>query len=137
VAVACGADGVHLRADSISVADARRLGPPGFLVGRSVHSAEEAVVAVDADYVVAGTVFPTPSKPGRTTVLGTAGLARITAATRVPVLAIGGISIANVDAIAAAGAAGIAAISLFAEPRALGGVARTLRSRFDSVKTAP
>jgi thiamine-phosphate pyrophosphorylase len=137
VALACDADGVHLRADSIAVADVRQLAPAGFLVGRSVHCAEEAGPAADADYLIAGTVFPTLSKPGGTTFLGTAGLARIAAATRVPVLAIGGISIDNVDAIAAAGAAGIAAIGLFTDARALDGLVRTLRSRFDSVKTAP
>ena len=65
VAVACGADGVHLRADSIGVAAARRLAPPGFVVGRSVHAADEARVASreGADYLIAGTLMrPLPSQ---------------------------------------------------------------------------
>ena len=64
VALACGADGVHLRADSFTVTAARRLVPSSFLVGRSVHSASEAPAADGADYIVAGTVFPTASKGG-------------------------------------------------------------------------
>ena len=57
VALACGADGVHLRGDSIAVAAARRIPPDGFLIGRSVHSVDEAGEAAGADYVIAGTVF--------------------------------------------------------------------------------
>src|SRR5262249_17414429 len=56
VALACGADGVHLRGDSISIAAARRITPPRFLVGKSVHSVDEARAAIGADYLVAGSV---------------------------------------------------------------------------------
>src|SRR5438876_939062 len=64
VALACGADGVHLRADSPPSSRVRAVVPRGFLVGRSVHAANEAVdVAPDVDYLIAGTVFPTSSKP--------------------------------------------------------------------------
>src|SRR5262249_45429339 len=62
VAIACGAAGVHLRGDSFPVAEARRIAPRDFLIGRSVHTPEEAVAAADADYLVAGAVFPTASK---------------------------------------------------------------------------
>jgi thiamine-phosphate pyrophosphorylase len=137
VALATGAHGVHLRADSFPVAAARHAGPPGFLVGRSVHSVDEAVGASGADYLVAGTVFPTASKPGQPMHLGAAGLERIVAATRTPVLAIGGVTLDTAAAIAGAGAAGIAAIGLYAEARSLDDLARRLRSRFDSAKTAP
>jgi thiamine-phosphate pyrophosphorylase len=137
VAVAAGAHGVHLRADSFPVGAARQVGPPGFLVGRSVHSVDEALAASDADYLVAGTVFPTASKPGQPMHLGVEGLGRIAAATRTPVLAIGGVTLDTAAAITRAGAAGIAAIGLFAGPAPLDGVVRTLRSQFDSAKTAP
>jgi thiamine-phosphate pyrophosphorylase len=137
VALACGADGVHLRADSMPAAAARRIAPPGFLVGRSVHSAREAATAGDVDYLVAGTVFSTSSKPDCTAPLGEDGLRRIVAAARAPVLAIGGVTVDACEAIARAGAAGIAAIGLFGVPEALDALVRTLRSRFDSAKTAP
>jgi len=137
VAIACGAHGVHLRADSIAVADARRIAPAGFLVGRSVHTVEEATAAADADYLIAGTVFPTASKPDQSVHLGGAGLRRLVASTRAPVLAIGGVSADTIDEVARAGAAGIAAIGLFAVPDPLDALVRTLRSRFDTAKTGP
>jgi len=116
VALACEAHGVHLRGDSVSPARARSIAPPGFLIGRSVHALDEAMaVAPYVDYLIAGTVFPTSSKPGRTELLGTAGLAAIAAAVRVPVLAIGGIAVERVADISAAGAAGIAAVRLFTD----------------------
>jgi len=115
VAVACGADGVHLRADSIPPASARSMAPPGFLISRSVHNADEAIaVAPGVDYLVAGTVFPTPSKAGLTEWLGVEGLGRICAAVSVPVLAIGGITPGLLRAVATSGASGVAAIGLFA-----------------------
>lgn len=114
VALACGADGVHLRADSVPVAEARRLLPAPRLVGRSVHSVREAVAAAGADYLIAGTVFPSASKrTGSAELLGIEGLRAIVDATAVPVLAIGGITPDRIDSVLAAGAAGIAAIGLF------------------------
>src|SRR5258707_4357490 len=73
VALACGADGVHLRADSMSPAVIRRMTPDGFLVGRSVHGAEEAAAAAGVDYVIAGSVWPTASKPAGHQLLGLSG----------------------------------------------------------------
>jgi thiamine-phosphate pyrophosphorylase len=113
VALACGAHGVHLRSDSMSVAAARRLAPAPFLIGRSIHSREEALSAGDADYLLAGAVFPTASKPGVSRWLGLDGLAGIARATHVPVLAIGGISADRIEGVRTAGAAGFAAIGLF------------------------
>ena len=113
VALACGADGVHLRGDSIPVAAARRIAPAGFLIGRSVHSAGDAGQASGADYLIAGTVFPTHSKRSAQVLLGLDGLRAIVAAASAPVLAIGGIAAEHCDEVADAGAAGIAAIGLF------------------------
>jgi thiamine-phosphate diphosphorylase len=146
VALACGADGVHLRADSVSVSEARRLAPPGFLVGRSVHSVAEAVAACEADYLIAGTVFPTVSKESGVPPMGVEGLKSIAAAVSIPVLAIGGITVGRARELAHAGASGIAAIGLFlgvraAEPAGcragpLLGVADALRHQFDSRQAA-
>jgi thiamine-phosphate pyrophosphorylase len=114
IALASGADGVQLRGDSIAVAAARRLAPPGYLVGRSIHRVDEAIAAGDADYLVAGTVFATTSKGDLRRVLGAEGLRAITAAASAPVLAIGGMTLENIAEAATAGAAGVAAIGLFA-----------------------
>ena len=113
VALACGADGVHLRGDSIEVSAARRIAPRDFMVGRSVHSFGEAMSATDADYLIAGTVFPSPSKDESTALLGVDGLRAIARRVRVPVLAIGGVSESSIEDLARAGVAGCAAIGLF------------------------
>jgi len=116
VAIAAGAHGVHLRADSFSGDRVRRIAPPGFLIGRSVHGEDEAVAARSGvDYLVFGTVYPTISKPGLAVPAGIAGLRAVCRRVSVPVLAIGGISSDNVGELAAAGAAGVAAIGLFTE----------------------
>ncbi len=136
VAIACGADGVHLRADSIAPDDARRIAPRPFLVGRSVHSARDAADAGgQVDYLIAGTVFPTSSKPPNMPLLGVDGLRAIVVAARAPVLAIGGVTLDRLDAIAATGAAGVAAITLFAGCPPVREIARAIRERFDRVKT--
>jgi thiamine-phosphate pyrophosphorylase len=137
VALACGADGVHLRGDSISPARARSMAPPGFLVGRSVHAADEAVqTAPGADYLSAGTVFPTSSKPDLQEFLGLEGLAAIARSVAVPVLAIGGVSMERIGPVADAGAAGIAAIGLFlGEGAPLAAVVQEARRRFDRARS--
>jgi thiamine-phosphate pyrophosphorylase len=121
IAIACRADGVHLRADSMPASAARRIAPSGFWIGRSVHDASEAVRAADgADYLIAGTVFETSSKPGVEHFLGEAGLATVVRAVSVPVLAIGGVTLDRLSSVAGSGAAGLAAIGLF-----IGGVRRS------------
>ena len=113
VALACGAHGVHLRHDSIPAKALRTMAPPDFLVGRSVHDVAEAIAAGPVDYLIAGTVFPTPSKPAAASVIGLDGLAEIVEAVAVPVLAIGGMTPERIDEVAATGAAGVAGIGLF------------------------
>ena len=145
VALACGADGVHLRGDSVPAADVRRLAPAGFLVGRSVHSAAEAAAAGPVDYLIAGTVFSTVSKPPDRTLLGLSGLHAVVGAARVPVLAIGGIDTVRMHEIARAGSAGAAAIGLFMSAAAhadnvcragsLVDVVRRARARFDTTQS--
>ena len=134
VALACGAAGVHLRGDSMPAARVRTMTPAGFLIGCSVRSPEEAIRASrDADYLVAGTVFPTTSKPGLRDCLGLDGLASISSCVSLPVLAIGGMSIARAGEIASTGAAGLAAIGLFADPnRPIKDVVRQLRDKLAS-----
>ena len=117
VALAAGADGVHLRADSPPAERVRSIVPTGFLIGRSVHSDVEAVSAAGTgvDYLILGTIFPSASKSAGNRWLGPGALERAAHATAIPVLAIGGMTADKVGNIAAAGAAGIAAIGLFAD----------------------
>jgi thiamine-phosphate pyrophosphorylase len=118
LAMAAGADGVHLKSHAPPTADVRRIAPPGFLIGRSVHGEDEAA-AVEAaggcDYLIFGTVFPSPSKPVDHPVAGVNGLAAVCRRVRLPVLGIGGITPERIGAVLDAGAAGIAAVSLFAD----------------------
>ena len=115
VALAAGAHGVHLRSDSFAAARARSIATPGFLIGRSVHSVEDATRAAadDAiDYLMFGTVFASASKPGRRPA-GVAALADVVRATTIPVLAVGGVTVDTASQVGKAGAAGVAAIRLF------------------------
>ncbi len=114
VAIGCGAAGVHLRSDSVTPTAARSIAPPGFIIGQSVHRLDEAVEAAPhADYLIAGTVFATPSKASSGGLLGTEGLAAIARAVHIPVLAIGGVTLATARDVASCGVAGIAGIGLF------------------------
>ena len=133
VAMACGADGVHLRGDSVPASRVRDVAPAGFLIGCSVRGPDDARrAAASADYLIAGTVFPTTSKPGMTGCLGLTGLAGIVSAVKVPVLAIGGMSVQRAGEVAAAGAAGLAAISLFTGThRPIKEVVTQIRERFN------
>lgn len=113
VALAVGADGVHLGRLSIPAADARRLMGPGALIGCSAHNPEELREAEDggADFVTFGPVYATPSKAPYGPPVGIGALRAACQATRIPVFALGGVSPANAGEVLAAGARGIALIS--------------------------
>ena len=109
----------------------RAMLPGGLLIGRSVHSVESARAAERdgaCDYLVFGTVFVSQSKPEGHAVAGLDGLREVCRAVTLPVVAIGGVTEERLPGIVAAGAAGVAAISLFAEgasaARAVTAVAR-------------
>lgn len=108
VALAAGADGVHLP----EAAPWPQRPRPGFLLGRSVHSLEAArrAQAEGADYLIAGPVYETPSHPGAPPA-GPGLVREVAAAAGIPVLAIGGLSAARVGEVVEAGAAGVAVIS--------------------------
>lgn len=134
IALAAGANGVHLRGDSIAASRVRQLAPAGFLIGRSVHALDEAVT-IDrdgaVDYLIFGTVFPSTGKPAGHPVAGVQALAAVCSAVRVPVLAIGGIDAARAAEARRAGARGVAAIGLFAGPGAREAL-RDVRRVFDT-----
>jgi thiamine-phosphate pyrophosphorylase len=132
VALAAGADGVHLRSDSFDAPAVRALAGGAFVVGRSVHSNEEAARhgGGEADYLMFGTVFASASKAPGHRVAGPGGLAAACAQSAVPVLAIGGITIERAAEAAAAGARGVAGIGVFAGARDLEETVRRLRAAF-------
>ncbi len=106
--------GLHLPDRGVDLAQARRWIGGERLLGRSVHSAAAAAASGAVDYVLAGHVFATPSKPGRAPI-GLTGLHRITAAAPVSVLAVGGITAERIPAVLRAGAVGVAVIGAIAD----------------------
>jgi thiamine-phosphate pyrophosphorylase len=115
VALAAGAAGTHLPAGSPAPRAWRAFTPPEFLIGVSCHTLDELRAAQDqgADYAVFGPVFSPRSKATSLEPRGIEGLAQAVRAARIPVLALGGITAANAEDCVQAGAAGIAAISLY------------------------
>ncbi len=107
-----GAVGVHLGQADGSVAAAREIMGPGFVVGRSTHNISEVSEAVrqGVDYIALGSIYPTASKPG-VKPCGTELLRQVLAESRIPVFAIGGINAGNVAELAAEGARRVAVIS--------------------------
>lgn len=135
VALAARAAGVHLPARGFAASRVRAAAPPGFLIGRSVHSDDEAIQAQAAggcDYLIFGSVFETASKAPGHRVAGLDALARVCESVDLPVVAVGGITVDRIPDVARAGAAGIAAISLFAsgEEPTLGEIVRGIRRGF-------
>jgi thiamine-phosphate diphosphorylase len=119
VALAAGADGVHVKSAGPETSRVQAL-HPSWLVGRSLHTLEEARRETTASYLIFGTVFATRSKPAEAPLAGIDGLAEAARATRVPVLAIGGVTPERTAMCLAAGAAGVAAIGPFLPPTAGG-----------------
>lgn len=117
LALAAGAEGVHLPADGVPAGALRRRFGPAVLIGRSTHRPEEVEQARrdGADYVTFGPVFPTPSKAAWGPPPGLAGLREAVAAAagELAVFALGGITPGDFPALAAAGADGAAGIRLF------------------------
>jgi len=117
VALAAEAHGVHLRAESLKADSIRARFSRPLCIGRSVHEVEEVRMSGQVDYLLAGTVFPSMSKrPGAPT-CGLEGFQAMARGTSVPVLALGGVTVAAWPALRKAGAAGVAGIGLFIPER--------------------
>ncbi|MFS2035679.1 thiamine phosphate synthase [Polaromonas sp. CT11-55] len=133
IALACGADGVHLGQNDLPADEARKLLPPGVFIGWSVESMDDVrqSAALPVDYLGVSPVFSTPTKTDTKDPWGLEGLAVVRAATRLPLVAIGGIHAGNAREVLRAGADGLAVVSALCaadDPRA---AAATLRSLCD------
>lgn len=132
VALVAAAAGVHVGPDDLPAAAVRRLVPDGFIVGASVGSDAEIVLARGADYVGIGPLYETASKPDAGRAIGPVAFARLAKSCRIPAVAIGGIEASNAVHAMRAGAAGVAVIRAVmgtADPEA---AARAIRAAVDS-----
>jgi len=130
IALAVGADGVHLGWRSVDVRDARALAGDKLTIGLSCHDGAQLRQAQEAgaDYAILGPLFPTPSKEGLVPPLHAAGFKRVVSNATIPVLAIGGITPANVRDALIAGASGVAVISAIVEAADPKAAAKALRA---------
>jgi thiamine-phosphate pyrophosphorylase len=128
VAVAAEAAGLHLGQEDLPIADARRLAGPGVCLGVSVESPEQAQAAeaAGADYLGVGDLYGTSSKSDAGVPVGLEHLRRLRAATRLPIVAIGGITLARVGEVMGAGADAVAVISAVADAPDMEAAARDL-----------
>jgi thiamine-phosphate pyrophosphorylase len=114
VALAVGAAGCHLGQDDLPISEARAMAPPGFTLGGSAGSEEEArrAAAQGAHYLGIGPVAASPSKLDAGEAIGVGGFARVRAAApELPAVAIGGVTASHVASLLAAGASGLAVIA--------------------------
>jgi thiamine-phosphate pyrophosphorylase len=129
LALAVGADGVHVGQNDLPVDVVRRLIGPRKLLGLSITTRQQldAVPPNAVDYFGIGPVFPTISKDDAAPAIGIDQLAQLTALTSLPVVAIGGISLGNASEVFAAGVAGIAVVSALSLAIDPASAARALR----------
>lgn len=113
IALAVGADGVHLGQSDMPILHARRLLGPDCLIGISAESLDDALEAEQqgADYIGISPVFSTPTKTDTAPALGLEGLRRIREQVRIPLVGIGGINLSNAGQVRDAGADGVAVVS--------------------------
>lgn len=132
IALAAGADGVHLGQDDLPLPEARALLGPDRILGATAHTVEEALraQAEGADYLGVGAMFPTGTK---TNTIPTSAdtLKAICAAVSIPVVAIGGVTAQNLPTLAGTGIAGAAMVSAIFSQSDLTAAARTLRAAAD------
>ena len=136
IALASGADGAHIGQLDLPVADARALLGPNAILGLSTTNASQAAAAPvpDLDYLGCGPVYGPGVKSDANPVIGLAGLRSAVAASRLPVVAIGGIGLDTAAACVSAGAAGVAVVSAIAAASDPARAAAALRASMDEVR---
>ena len=132
IALAAGADGVHLGQDDLPLPEARPLLGPDRILGATAHTVDEALraQAEGADYLGVGAMFPTGTKTD-TVPTSADTLKAICAAVSIPVVAIGGVNAENLPTLAGTGIAGAAVVSAIFSQGDLTVAARTLRTTAD------
>jgi thiamine-phosphate pyrophosphorylase len=139
IALAVGADGVHLGQSDLPLSAARKLAGAALFIGVSAGTEEEAEAAqrAGADYLGVGPVYPTGSKADARAVLGTERLRSVKNAVRIPVIGIGGISPANAAEVMKTGVAGVAVISAILSRPDIEAAAREMREALGRGRTVP
>jgi len=134
IALAIGADGVHIGQQDMDYQLARKLLGPGALIGLSIETIEQAraAAAFDVDYLGVGPVFATATKMDAAPPLGVVGLARVRALAPHPIVAIGGIGTENVGQVIHSGADGVAIVSAICAADDPERAARELRQSIDA-----
>ena len=139
VALAAGASGTQLGEDALPVTAAREILGGNFLIGRSVHSVEGAVEAVEdgSDFLVVGTMFHTRSHPSAAPI-GPGLVSRISQRCTLPLIGIGGINAENLGEVLSAGADGVAVItSILASPDPEGAARQLKRAMIEAWPSEP
>jgi len=128
IALAADADGLHIGQNDLPLKIARKLLGPGKILGYSVSNAEEARFGEQngADYLGAGTVYPTGSKADIGELIGADGLHNIKQSVSIPVVGIGGIGMSNLEEVKASGIDGISLISAILGSDDIEGTSRSL-----------
>ncbi|CAG0909405.1 unnamed protein product, partial [Cyprideis torosa] len=136
VALASGAQGVHLGQKDMHISDARSLLGPSFLIGISAECLEDAIEAWQngADYIGISPVFATKSKTDTAPPLGLDGIRAIRQRVELPLVAIGGINGENVNCVLAAGADGVAVVSAIVSAPSPAESAKQLREKIDKAR---
>jgi thiamine-phosphate pyrophosphorylase len=135
VALACGAQGVHLGQSDMPVEDARRLLPPNVFIGWSVETMIDVVrsAALPVDYLGVSPIFATLTKTDTKAPWGLQGLQQVRAASVLPLVAIGGLHAGNALDVLRAGADGLALVSALCSAQDPQAAAATLRALCDDV----
>jgi thiamine-phosphate pyrophosphorylase len=134
VALACGAQGVHLGQGDMPVAQARRLLPPDVFIGWSVETMDDVAhsASLPVDYLGVSPIHATPTKTDTQTPWGLDGLRQVRATTALPLVAIGGVHVGNARAVLSAGADGLAVVSALCAAQDPRVAAAALRKLMDS-----
>jgi thiamine-phosphate pyrophosphorylase len=135
IALACGADGLHLGQEDLPLSIARRLLPMDMILGGSVNTVEQAknAEATGADYIAVGSMYPTTSKE-KPKIVGVGRLKQVRGVVSLPLVAIGGINKDNANEVAANGADAMAVISALLGAKDIAEAARRIIESFEAGK---
>ena len=128
------AEGVHVGQDDAPIAEAREIAGKNCVVGKSTHSAAQAIRAFDegADYIGFGPIFATPTKPDYSPI-GLDEIRKVHEAVRIPIFCIGGIKLENLPEVIAAGARRVVIVSGLLQAKDIASYARSAKKMLTSV----